>query len=265
MDLKNIHKNAKEIKNILCLPTYPLAIKMLSSKEDIPNEAKRPLKDMGFHLDLCQGFAISRWGKKTIAMLKEDMWCMAPTVGFGFVEPSPEWLEGNHHLSYAMNQKVARNIIQSTPRFKFGEYIGIVFTPLEKCSFIPDLFITYCDPYQLTHILAARNCIDGENVISTLSGNCACVFAVTPVLQNKKCAVISPCKGAREIAMTQNHEIIFSAPIEILEDFINAFHYLEEHGEGLPLSFKLCPERKLKDGYADIGRTMGIKYEGVSN
>lgn len=265
MNLKSIHKNAKEIRNTLCLLTYPLAVKMLNSKQDIPKEAKRPLKDMGYHLDLCQAFAISRWEKKTIAMFKEDMWCMSPTISLGFVKPSLEYLEGSHHLSSAMNQNAARNVVQSFPRFKVGEYSGIVFAPLEKCNFEPDLFIIYCEPHQLTHILVMKNCIDGENVTSVLSGHGACIFAVVPTMQNKKCNVISPCKGAREDAMTQNNEVIFSAPIEILEDLIKASHYLDKHGEGMPLSFKLQYERKLKDGYADIGRTMGIKYDGVSN
>lgn len=132
MNLRSIHKNAKEIRNALRLLTYPLAVKMLNCKEDIPKEAKRPLKDMGYHLDLCQAFAISRWEKKTIAMFKEDMWCMSPTISLGFVKPSLEYLEGSHHLSSAMNQNAARNVVQSFPRFKVGEYSGIVFCPSGK-------------------------------------------------------------------------------------------------------------------------------------
>jgi len=65
--------------------------------------------------------------------------------------------------------------------------------------------------------------------------------------------------------MAQNNELIFSAPIEALDDFVKAFRYLEEHGQQIPFNFELNPERNLKDGYADIGRTMGIPYDGVKN
>jgi hypothetical protein len=65
--------------------------------------------------------------------------------------------------------------------------------------------------------------------------------------------------------MTQTNEVIFSAPIEILGDFVKAFQYLEEHGQQIPFELELRPERTLKDGYADIGRTMGIPYKGVTN
>jgi len=42
MDLKEVHKNAEEIMKVLRLRTYLLAIKMLKSKADIPEKAKRP-------------------------------------------------------------------------------------------------------------------------------------------------------------------------------------------------------------------------------
>jgi len=113
--------------------------------------------------------------------------------------------------------------------------------------------------------LVAKNCIDGEDVNCILSGNNSCIFAVVPVLQNRKCWVSSPCRGNRGLAMTQTNEMMFSAPIEKLGDFITAFRYLEEHDQQIPFEPELHPERKLKDGYADIGRTMGIPYKDVTN
>jgi len=265
MNLINLHDNAKEIRDKLHLLTYPLAIKMVKNEDEIPKDAIRPFKDMGYHLDNCQAFAMSRWGQKMVAMTKEDMWCMAPFIAFGFVKPSKEWLKGKHRISLGLNPEVRAKAVQSAPHLKVGEYMGIISAPLEKCSFEPDLFTIYCDPYQLTHLLVAKNCIDGEDVNCTLSGHNSCVFAVVPVLQNRKCWVSSPCRGNRGLAMTQTNEMMFSAPIEKLGDFIKAFRYLEEHDQQIPFEPELHPERKLKNGYADIGRTMGIPYKGVTN
>jgi uncharacterized protein (DUF169 family) len=94
IDLKTIHANAKEIRNKLSLLTNPLAIKMAKHEKQIPKDAIRPFKDMGYHLDNCLAFAMSRWGQKTVAMTKEDMWCMTPFIGYGFVKPSKKWLKG---------------------------------------------------------------------------------------------------------------------------------------------------------------------------
>ena len=265
IDLRILHENAKEIRDQLRLLTYPLGIKLIKHEEEIPKDAIRPFKDMGYHLDNCQAFAMSRWGQKMVAMTKEDMWCMAPFIGFGFVEPSEEWLKGEHRAVLGISPEVRVKAVQSTAHLKVGEYVGIISASLEKCSFEPDLLIIYCDPYQLNHLLVAKNCIDGEDVNCTLSGHSSCIFAVVPVLQNRKCSVTSPCRGNRGLAMTQTNEMMFSAPIEELGDFITAFRYLDEHAQQIPFEPQLLPERKLKNGYADIGRTMGIPYDGVNN
>ena len=266
LDLKVIHANGKEIKSKLSLSTFPLAIKMAKDENDIPKDAIRPFRDNGYHLDNCQAFSMSRRGQKTVAMTKEDMWCMAPFIAFGFVEPSEEWLKGKHRGLLGINPEAREKAVQSAPRFKVGKYMGIISAPLEKCSFEPDLFIIYCDdPYQLTHILVAKDCIDGEDITSIFAGHCSCLRTVVPVLQKRKCWIVSPGRGERQNALTQNNEVIFSAPIEILGDFIKAFRYLEEHGQHIPFGLELDPNRKLKNGYADIGRTMGIPYDGVTN
>ncbi len=265
IDLKTIHANAKEIRDILSLSTYPLAIKMVKHEDEIPKDAIRPFKDKGYHLDNCQAFSMSRRGQKMIAMTKEDMWCMAPFIGYGFVKPSKEWLEAKHRTLLGINPEARQKAVQSSPRLKVGEYMGIISASLDKCCFEPDMFLIYCDPYQLTQILLAKDCIDGVNVTCTLSGHNACIWAVVPLLQNRKCVVVNPCRGDRQCGNAQTNEVIFSAPIEILGDFIKAFHYLEEHAQQIPFELFLNPEHRLKDGYVDIGRTMGIPYDGVTN
>lgn len=196
MDLKDQHKNAENIWKKLRLRTHILAIKMIKDKKDIPKEAKRLVKDLGCHLDLCQGFAMSRWEGKTIAMLKEGMWCFEPVVGYGLAEPPEIFLEGDNRFpTSAMIKEAGRNWANSFPRLKVDEYIGIVSAPIEKCNFEPDMFIIYCDPSQLTQLLIIKECIDGGSITCTLSGHTACVYAVVPVLRNRQCLVASPCMG----------------------------------------------------------------------
>ena len=40
----NSHK-ARELDRVVRLDTYPLAVKLLKSEKDIPEEAKRPVRD----------------------------------------------------------------------------------------------------------------------------------------------------------------------------------------------------------------------------
>jgi len=80
-DFEIYHEYGEEIERGLRLKTFPLALKLLQKEGDIPKGAKRPLRDFGHHLSLCQTYQISRREGTTIAMLKEDMWCFEPVVG----------------------------------------------------------------------------------------------------------------------------------------------------------------------------------------
>ena len=109
VNLKVYQEYGDELERRLRLKTFPLAIKMLESEKDIPEGAKRPLKDFGHHFSLCQVFQMSRREGRTMAMVKEDHWCFEPVVGYGLGEPRiilcrattgsretwPPWRRGN--------------------------------------------------------------------------------------------------------------------------------------------------------------------------
>ena len=59
-DFKIYQQYGKELERRLRLKTFPLAVKLLEKEGDIPNGAKRPVKDLGHHLSLCQSYQISR-------------------------------------------------------------------------------------------------------------------------------------------------------------------------------------------------------------
>jgi len=54
MELSVLREYGNTIENILKLKTFVLAVKLLESKKDNPSNAKRPTKDFGHHLSLCQ-------------------------------------------------------------------------------------------------------------------------------------------------------------------------------------------------------------------
>ena len=43
----------RQLLNQLRLQSYPIAIKLLESEDEIPPEALRPLRDLGYHLSTC--------------------------------------------------------------------------------------------------------------------------------------------------------------------------------------------------------------------
>ena len=91
-ELGTLHKYAEELEKRLRLKTFPLAVKLLEKEADIPKEAVRPFRDLGYHMPLCQAFATSRREGTLMALLKEDMLCFEPVVGYGMAEPPQYFL-----------------------------------------------------------------------------------------------------------------------------------------------------------------------------
>ncbi len=266
MDAKNLDEIkflAKRLEMLLCLQTYPLAIKMLRVETDIPSTAKRPLRDMSCHLDVCQGFAMSRRNGETIALLKQDMWCPEPVIGYGIEAPPEFFLQGNNRFPQTiMSQEAGTRWAQTFPCINKGDYVGVLSSPLHLADFKPDIFAVYCNPAQLTQLLRAKDCLDGVDVTCTLSGHAACVFMVVPLLQGMSCNVVSPCRGDRNFAMAQDDEIIFSARLDMLEGLVAALEYLADQGSGFPSKFLYKQEHELPLNYEEMGKIMGMKFGG---
>ena len=142
--LNEFNHNGEDLERMLQLRTSPIAIKLLENEAAIPNDALRPKKDLGIQLALCQGFAMSRRNKKTVAMLKEDNWCYLPIISFGMSPPPDYFLDGNTYVKRRVKEmEDARRLAQSFPRLESGKYIGQLSAPLKTAAFVPDLVVMY--------------------------------------------------------------------------------------------------------------------------
>lgn len=238
--------------------SYPLAVKMLKSTDDVPNGAERPKRDYGACMSTCQCFSLSRKFGKTVAQLFEDMWCPEPVIGFGLAEPPKVFLEGlTRYPDGVSSPEAGANWAREFPRFKPGEYAGIVTAPLKTASFEPDAAMIYCNSAQLLKLLLGIAYRDGGDITTVLGGHSACVYAVVPSLLKGECQVSVPCRGDRGYAGAQDDEMIFTAPKNKIEELA---YGLEQRGtSSMPTRFTMSPEYKLSKGYAEAARQMGQK------
>ena len=213
------HEFGKELEERIRLQTFPLAVKMLEKESDIPEKAQRPMRDFGYRLSSCQGFAISRREGTAVVTMFEDMWCPEAVVGFGLAEAPQYFFDGYHRFP------------QSVESLEAGR----------------------------TLLLAAAS-KEGRELTCTVGSKGACVYAVVVPMQTGKYQVTVPCPGDRRRAACQPDEMIFSAPIQKIEELLTSLRYLEEYRYQLPFRYLMQPEGALWENYATMGRMMGMEW-----
>jgi uncharacterized protein (DUF169 family) len=260
-NLERIHKQSLELESILRLQTFPLALKMLKSEDEIPDEAQRPVKDMGYHLSFCQALALSRRHGLTIAQTKEDMWCFEPVIGLGFEKPPQAFLDGhNRYPSSARSLKAGGTWAKNMPRFDHGIYSGVLLAPLMKANFEPDIFLLYGLPAKMTQIILAKTWLDGKDISVVLSAHAACVYYIVPPIKEKKWQISIPCGGDLRRAACEQNNMIFSAPNEALGDLLLGLKAIKEEGLGLPLQISPSIEYPLPESYVQISHSIGMDW-----
>jgi len=257
MDLSTFRGYGEEFEQRLRLKTFPIAVKLLARASDVPRAATRPLRDLGHHLSLCQAFQLSRREGRVMAMLKEDMWCFEPVVGFGLAAPPERFMQGhNRYPKDVASLEAGSHYADEFPRLEVGKYVGVASAPLRATDFEPDLVVIYGDSAQLNLLLLAREFEQGYGLECTLSGHAACVYSVVPVVQSNECHVAVPCRGDRYRAMAGDDELIFSAPKESLNSLMAGLRTINSTGSRLPRGYSFQPEYPLPESYEEISRLM---------
>lgn len=256
-DLSTCREYGDELERRLRLKTYPLALKLLETERDIPPEARRPMKDLGHHLSLCQVLQLSRRTGATMAMLKEDHWCFEPVVGYGLAEPPAYFMEGhNRYPRDVATLDAGRHYAEEFPRLPVGQYLGMACAPLRTTGFAPDIVMIYGDASQLCLLLLGREYKEGYNLKCQISGHAACVYGVVPALQTGECQVAVPCRGDHYRAMAGDEEMIFTVPGQKLDDLMLGLRSIEKTGSRLPTGYSFQPEYPLPEAYRKIGQMM---------
>jgi uncharacterized protein (DUF169 family) len=231
----------EELEKLLLLRTSPIAVRMLETEEEIPEEAIRPKRDRGYHLAQCQAFAMSRREKATVALLKEDNWCWAPLIGYGLVEMPDLFSDGSLFAPHFVeSREAAKRLTEAFPRLALDKYAGIVSAPLRTASFAPDLVLIYSNAAQLRSILLAVKYKEGALVTSHFDPIDSCVFSVVPVLQTGEYRITIPDPGEYERALTAEDQVIFSVPGGKVETLVQGLRHFAE----------------IKLGYTDLAMVM---------
>ncbi|MBI2372254.1 MAG: DUF169 domain-containing protein [Deltaproteobacteria bacterium] len=244
-------KRAYEVFREYLMPqSFPIAIKMLAEGDPIPEEARRPFRDIGRRFSTCQGYNMVRRYGWTIAMTKEDMQCSLGVVVLGFDKPLPLYTEGNLcEGMYTATAEAGARSEAAVDRHEPGRYRAILMAPLHKADFTPDVICIYGNSAQVMRLVQAALWHRGGKLTSSFGGRLDCSdIIVTPASANE-CNVILPCSGDRIFAQVQDHEMAFSIPYGRLEEVLEGLRETHKAGHRYPTPSYLRYEAKFPEKY----------------
>ncbi|MDP2728799.1 MAG: DUF169 domain-containing protein, partial [Dehalococcoidia bacterium] len=162
---------------------------------------------------------------QTIAMTRDDaVFCPGPLL-WAWEEMDNEedlinfWVKDLPFFEYP---ELGAKTLKALPRFKKGEFTGMVVSPLEWIRVEPDVIMIYANPAQVMRLVHGTLFKQGGVITSSFTGLAAsCAEGVIESYKKKVSRVVLPGAGDRVIAMDQDDELIFTLPADKLEDLVD--------------------------------------------
>lgn len=193
--------------------TFPVGIKIVRDAAQLPAKYKRPGRDFGERITICQAVAYARRYGWTVAMNGEDLSCPIAQVAFGYKPALDYYTDGNLVCGmYTEDFASAKKTEADVPKLTAAESGYYVAFPLERAPFNPDVVVVYANSAQVMRLVAGMQYKRGGSIASTFSSRADCADIAIRTLRTGQPQVILPCYGDRVFAQTQDHEMAFSFP-----------------------------------------------------
>lgn len=250
MELQEI---SKAFDKYLRPQTFPVAVRLTGSGEEIPEKARRPKRDLGVTMLLCQGVSLARRYGWLLAMGKEDMSCPLGSLTLGFLPAKEKWLDGSFNIPlWIKDNELRGKINQGLSRLDYGKYSDIILAPLHQTVFEPQVIIIYGNPAQLGRLIQSAVSTTGEPVTTTAAGGFACAGEITVPILTDKCQCIVTGGGDRMMAQTQDHEAAFAIPASKLEKMVEGLEATHKAGMRYPTTSFLTYQPQFPPVFSEL-------------
>ncbi|MBW8012523.1 MAG: hypothetical protein FVQ83_15005 [Chloroflexi bacterium] len=216
--------------------TFPVAIKMLKSEDEIPERTKRSYQQMGKKIAICQGIGMARKYGWAIAMGKEDMACALGAAPFGFFKNLDYFNEGNMAEGmFTATKEIGKMEEDLIERYEHGLYSHILVAAINRTSFDPDMFMIYANPAQIMRLIQGALYNEGGSIKSSAMGRLGC-SAIISAINDDQCRYIVPGNGDRIFGMTQDWEMAFMLPPSKVENLLDGLAKTHKAGIRYPIT-----------------------------
>ncbi len=237
----------------LRVATFPVGVKSLAPGEAPPPKAKRPMKDLGVKVAICQSIGIARRYGWTLFFSGEDLSCPIARAVFGFEERNDYYTSGTlADGMYASCREAGGRFEEALPKYAPGEIGGIAVGPLSRIAFPPDTVVVYGNSAQVLRLLNACLYEKGGSLKSEFSGRGDCADIIIRGRQSREPQVILPCYGDRIFAQTGDDEMAFTFPFEMGEQVVKGLDGTHAGGVRYPIPSFLRYQPEFPKSYQEL-------------
>jgi uncharacterized protein (DUF169 family) len=231
MDVTELAEKSQFIHNNLRMRTFPVGIKFLKGKNELPENCRRPAVFLKKKITICQAMTMARNYGWQMGITAEDIVCVLAALAFGFTKSTDqrkEMAESFLESTYKTGIEKAVSEVAQMCFLDGDEYQSLLISPLHKISMTPDTIVLYGSPGQISRMVQAATFDTEEKIQGLFGGKVECPEYLIRPFKTGQPRIIVPGPGDRIFSMTADDEMIFAMPVSFLDSLISG---LKESGK----------------------------------
>lgn len=215
---------SREIKEKLGLDKSPVAIKFILREEDIPEGIEK----IGENVRHCEMVQKAAEGEIFYATAEEQM-CKGGAAALGLMEAPEKIKTGEFYQSLGRFSSLgsAKRTMENVPKID-PMMKAIIYAPLERAEFDPDVIVMISKPSQAMKIAQALVYSSGGRVEADFSGiQSICADAVAGPFLRGTPNITLGCSGSRQFAGIKEEEVIVGLNGENIDSLMNALENMK--------------------------------------
>ena len=262
MTQMNFRESADLIQNDLRLKTFPVAVKFLKDTSAFPEKTRQPSIILKKRVTICQSITMARNYGWTVGLTKQDIICVPAMIAFGFSGAAdPVETLGKLFCEVGFSQTEEKGLKEAGEmvRLENEEYEAIVLSPLQKGLFDPDTVAFYGNPAQIMRLVQGMVFADSHRISGNFGGKVECSEYLIAPYKTKNPRIAIPGMGDRIFSMTQDDEMVFSIPGQLLGNLMNGLKNSgKKIGARYPVTFYQNFQPEFPNTYKELGVALGI-------
>ncbi|MBP2029455.1 uncharacterized protein (DUF169 family) [Methanohalophilus levihalophilus] len=221
MELEQINNIGTDLIRLLKLKTSPIAVALVSDESEIPDDIERingPLRH-------CQMVDKVRKEGKQFYSLVDDQQCKGGAAVMGMQEMPAKLASGETYygLGRFENLESAKHTMEQVPTLPAGSTKGVIYGPLDKITFKPDVVLIIDTPKKAMQLSQALIHHSGGRVNASFAGiQSVCADGVVFPHKEQIVSATLGCGGSRKFANIGEDEMILGIPADKLPELAEA-------------------------------------------